>query len=61
MPPTATVEGLLTQLRSRGGVWADALGAERRWRVAVNQEMAEIHTPLKSGDEIALFPPVTGG
>ena len=31
------------------------------WRVAVNQRMADLATPLKAGDEVAFFPPVTGG
>ena len=30
-------------------------------RVAVNQEMAQVHTAIHQGDEIAFFPPVTGG
>ena len=32
-----------------------------RLRFAVNQEMAKESTPLKDGDEVAFFPPVTGG
>ena len=28
---------------------------------AVNMEYAEPHTPVKEGDEVAFFPPVTGG
>lgn len=32
-----------------------------RLRVAVNQEMADAETPVKDGDEVAFFPPVTGG
>lgn len=61
MPPSETVDGLIAQLRERGGVFADALSANKRWRVAVNQDMARADTPLKSGDEVAIFPPVTGG
>ena len=61
VPASATVDGLISELRVRGGVWADALGASKRWRVAVNQEMAAAGTVLKSGDEVAIFPPVTGG
>ena len=30
-------------------------------RVAVNQDMAAANAPLKPGDEVAFFPPVTGG
>jgi molybdopterin synthase sulfur carrier subunit len=29
--------------------------------MALNQEMADRETPLKAGDEVAFFPPVTGG
>jgi sulfur-carrier protein len=61
LPATPTVEGLIDTLRARGGEWAVALAAGKRWRVAVNQEMAAFDTPLKSGDEVAIFPPVTGG
>lgn len=37
--------------------------AESRGRVrfAVNQKYAELHAPLKAGDEVALIPPVSGG
>lgn len=30
-------------------------------KIAVNQEQATPDTPIKGGDEVALFPPVTGG
>jgi molybdopterin synthase sulfur carrier subunit len=29
--------------------------------VAVNQEYARLETPVQAGDEVAFFPPVTGG
>jgi molybdopterin synthase sulfur carrier subunit len=61
LPGLATVDGLVTALRARGGAWADALAVGRRWRVAVNHDMAALDTPLKAGDEVAIFPPVTGG
>jgi molybdopterin synthase sulfur carrier subunit len=56
-----TVAGLRTLLMSRGGAWQTALAQTRALRVAVNQEMAQPTTPVKPGDEIAFFPPVTGG
>ena len=56
-----TVAELLDHLRSRGEAWQEALASARLFRVAVNQEMADLATPLKDGDEVALFPPVTGG
>lgn len=55
------VNALCAWLRARGGVWADELAEGRAVRIAVNQEMAERASPIKSGDEIAFFPPVTGG
>jgi molybdopterin synthase sulfur carrier subunit len=56
-----TVSSLLDQLRSREGRWTDALAPGKQWRVAVNQQMADLATPIKPGDEVAFFPPVTGG
>ena len=61
LPVPPDVSGLIAALRARGGTWSEALGADKRWRVAVNQEMAAMNTPLKPGDEVAIFPPVTGG
>ena len=58
---TATVSSLLEVLRNREGEWPQAFAPGRNWRVAVNQQMADLATPLKPGDEIAFFPPVTGG
>jgi sulfur-carrier protein len=55
-----SVAALATQLASRGGTWAK-LSLESNVRVAVNQEMADARTPVKPGDEVAFFPPVTGG
>ena len=57
----STVSLLIDELRGRGERWAQALAAGKQWRVAVNQEMASLATPLKPGDEVAFFPPVTGG
>jgi len=48
-------------LMSRGGAWAHELDPARPVRAAVNQEMANPDTPVKEGDEVAFFPPVTGG
>jgi sulfur-carrier protein len=57
----ATVAGLRAYLMQRGEVWRHALGATRALRVAVNQDMAKPSTVLNANDEIAFFPPVTGG
>jgi len=60
-PATSTVAGLRTLLMARGGAWQTALSQGKALRVAVNQEMAQPATSVKPGDEIAFFPPVTGG
>ncbi len=62
-PPegVADVAGLLDWLASRGDGYADALADLSLVRVAVNQEYVALDHPVAAGDEIALFPPVTGG
>ena len=57
----STIASLVDALRSRDARWSDAFAPGHTWRVAVNQQMANAATPLKPGDEIAFFPPVTGG
>ena len=58
---TATIAALRLHLRSRGGAWAEALADGKLLRAAVNQDMAQPSAALKAGDEVAFFPPVTGG
>ena len=38
-----------------------ALGTAKNLRCAVNQDMAGLDAAVRDGDEIAFFPPVTGG
>ena len=57
----STIAGLRSHLRSRGGAWADALAENKLLRTAVNQDMMQAGASIKAGDEIAFFPPVTGG
>ncbi len=57
----ATVAALVDELRSRDTRWTEAFAPGRQWRVAVNQQMASSATPVRPGDEVAFFPPVTGG
>ena len=61
LPPGATVADLLATLRARGAPWAEELTPGRAFRVAVNQDIAAAGNPLADGDEVAIFPPVTGG
>jgi molybdopterin synthase sulfur carrier subunit len=57
----ATVGALRAHLRGRGGAYDSALGDKRALRIALNQEMVPVSAAIKAGDEIAFFPPVTGG
>lgn len=57
----ADLAGLRAWLRGRGGVWAEALAESRPVLCAVNQVMARPEQAVVDGDEVAFFPPVTGG
>lgn len=56
-----TIADVLDTLRSRGGAWAIELATGRAVRVALNHTLATPTTRVRDGDEVALFPPVTGG
>ena len=60
-PGVKDVAGLLDWLRSRGSGYAEALRDLSVVRVAVNQNYVGLEHPVREGDEIAVFPPVTGG
>lgn len=55
------VSGLIGWLRARGGRYAEAFADLSAIRVAVNHEHVDLDHPVASGDEVAFFPPVTGG
>ena len=55
------VAGLLDWLQARGPRYAEALRDLSVVRVAVNQDYVGREHPLHEGDEVAIFPPVTGG
>ncbi|WP_413730737.1 molybdopterin synthase sulfur carrier subunit [Sodalis sp. RH22] len=55
-----SVEALRLSLMARGDRWAQALDADQLL-TAVNQALVPREHPLASGDEVAFFPPVTGG
>ncbi len=57
----ATVGELVAMLSGRGPGHAAAFATPNLVRAAVNQDFASPETPVRPGDEIAFFPPITGG
>jgi molybdopterin synthase sulfur carrier subunit len=56
-----TVGEVRTLLIGRGDNWEYALAQGRALRTAHNQVMCDADTVIGEGDEVAFFPPVTGG
>ena len=62
LPQAVTdVAGLVSWLRTRGPRYEQALKNDRVVRIAINQRFAKPEDAISPGDEIAVFPPVTGG
>ncbi len=59
-PELSSLRHLRERLVSRGGPWAQTLG-QANLMCARNQELCTLDEPLRDGDDIAFFPPVTGG
>ena len=62
-PPAevATVGDLMHWLARKHPGLAEAMAAPGIIRCAVNQDYADLADPVRPGDEVAFFPPVTGG
>ncbi|MBK5968273.1 MULTISPECIES: molybdopterin converting factor subunit 1 [Thiorhodovibrio] len=56
-----TVAELRAQLAARGEPWSQALAPAQNILAAVNQTIAGPDSVIQPGDEVAFFPPVTGG
>ena len=56
-----TVDDLVRLLRARGEPYTSTFDGSTRILVAINQEMSEPGAGIGANDEIAFFPPVTGG
>ncbi|MBG0758958.1 molybdopterin synthase sulfur carrier subunit [Vibrio cidicii] len=58
--PFANVEAIRAHLASQAGKWALAFESDKLL-AAVNQTIVPLDAEVKDGDEVAFFPPVTGG
>lgn len=58
--PGLTAGDVLEDLASQGGTWTQLQG-DQPVMIAINQAMAKPGTAVQAGDELAFFPPVTGG
>jgi len=56
-----TVLKLKAHLAKRGDVWGQMLMGKLKVRAAINHELVHDNAPIADGDEVAFFPPVTGG
>jgi molybdopterin synthase sulfur carrier subunit len=56
-----TVADLAAHLAARGPAYAAIFAAPKALRAAVNQTHAGFDAPVSEGDEVAFFPPMTGG
>jgi len=55
-----TLADLLAWLKLRGEIWQQEL-ADQKIRCAINQEFCKLNSPIKDGDEVAIFSPISGG
>ena len=60
-PRVTTVADLIELLRGRGDGYQEAFADPARVRAAVNQEHVRFDAKVENTDEVAFFPPVTGG
>lgn len=57
----STITALKNYLAQRGENWANLFSGKQIIRAAINHELVDNLAAIKAGDEVAFFPPVTGG
>ncbi len=55
------VAQLKAHLAKRGDAWANLFNGKQSIRAAINHALVDDNAQIKDGDEVAFFPPVTGG
>ncbi|PKO51007.1 MAG: molybdopterin converting factor subunit 1 [Betaproteobacteria bacterium HGW-Betaproteobacteria-20] len=58
---TLTILKLKAYLAKRNDIWQKMLMGTLKVRGAINHELVDDSAPITDGDEVAFFPPVTGG
>jgi sulfur-carrier protein len=56
-----TVTALKNYLAKRGEIWANLFSGKQVVRAAINHALVDDLAAIQAGDEVAFFPPVTGG
>jgi molybdopterin synthase sulfur carrier subunit len=57
----STITALKNHLSQRGEIWANLFNGKQVIRAAINHELVQDLATIQAGDEVAFFPPVTGG
>ncbi|HEY8119586.1 MAG TPA: molybdopterin converting factor subunit 1 [Methylophilaceae bacterium] len=57
----SNITSLKSHLASRGGAWQEMFSGRQQVRAAINHALVTNDAAIKAGDEVAFFPPVTGG
>jgi molybdopterin synthase sulfur carrier subunit len=57
----SSIAALKLHLAKRGEAWANLFNGQQTIRAAINHALVENDAVIKNGDEVAFFPPVTGG
>jgi molybdopterin synthase sulfur carrier subunit len=57
----SSIVALKLYLAKRGEAWANLFNGQQTIRAAINHALVENDAVIKNGDEVAFFPPVTGG